>query len=173
MRVLKRFPYLEPELSRIATHTVARLYLEGPGGESTVIESEGPAALMIRRVEFDALLVDLAREAGAELIGGVDIVRASTTSSGVVIESRDGRTFEAPIVIAADGVHSIVARRLGLNPGWPATKVALDMMEETPREQLRDVDPSTLWVSYAHPPSLPGDHPRASARQVDEGYAYI
>src|SRR5467141_1653127 len=50
LRVLKRFPALERELPRIATHTVSRLYLEGPGGESTVIESDGPAALMIRRV---------------------------------------------------------------------------------------------------------------------------
>jgi flavin-dependent dehydrogenase len=170
---LKRFPYLAAELSRIATHTVGRLYLEGPGGESTVIESDGPAALMIRRVEFDALLVDLACEAGAELIGNVDIVRASTTASGVVLESRDGRTFEAPVVIAADGVHSVIARRLGLNPGWPASKVALDMMEETPREQLRDIDPSTLWVSYGHPPSLATARPQAPARQAHEGYAYI
>jgi flavin-dependent dehydrogenase len=152
---------------------VSRLYLEGPGGESTIVESDGPAALMIRRLEFDALLVELAREAGAELIGGVDIVRASQSASGVVLESRDGRTFAAPIVIAADGVHSVIARRLGLNPGWPASKVALDMMEETPRASLRDVDPSTLWVSYGHPPSLACDRPRASARQVDEGYAYI
>jgi len=173
LRVLKRFPYLAAELSRIATHKVSRLYLEGPGGESTVIESDGPAALMIRRVEFDALLVDLAREAGAELIGDVDIVRVSTTASGVVLESRDGRTFEAPVVIAADGVHSVIARRLGLNPGWPASRVALDMMEETPREQLRDIDPSTLWVSYGHPPSLAGDRQQASARQAHEGYAYV
>src|SRR5215475_10974845 len=63
IRVLKRFPYLERELNRIATHTVGRLYLEGADGESTVIESEEPAALMIRRVEFDNLLVSLAVEA--------------------------------------------------------------------------------------------------------------
>src|SRR5262249_15781221 len=62
---------------------------------------------------------------------------------------------------------------LGLNPGWPASRVALDMMEETPREQLRDVDPSTLWVSYGFRPVSPklGDE-RARAR-ADEGYAYI
>jgi flavin-dependent dehydrogenase len=47
--------------------------------------------------------------------------------------------------------------------------VALDMMEETPRSTLRDVDPSTLWVSYAHQPS------RVVAPPVvaPEGYAYI
>ena len=174
LRVLERFPYLAAELPRIATHTVSRLYLEGPGGESTVVESDGPAALMIRRVEFDALLVELAREAGAELIGGVDIVRASQTASGVVLESRDGRTFEASMVIAADGVHSVIARRLGLNPGWPASKVALDMMEETARVSLRDSDPSTLWVSYGHPPTGVGTGRKGrSDVSAPEGYAYI
>src|SRR5438874_1633279 len=45
MRALKRFPYLNGALERIATHYVSRMYLEGPGGESTVVESDGPAAL--------------------------------------------------------------------------------------------------------------------------------
>ncbi len=173
-RVLKRFPHLEPELGRIPTHTVARLYLEGPGGESTVVESDGPAALMIRRVEFDGLLVDLAREAGAEVIGGVEIVRAATSRDSVVLEARDGRRFEAPIVIAADGVHSVVARRLGLNPGWPASAVALDMMEETPREQLRDLDPSMLWVSYGYEHGrLRGEAATVKGSSAAKGYAYV
>src|SRR2546422_10795011 len=40
LRVLSRFPYLEDALPRIATHTLNRLHLEGPDGESTVIESD-------------------------------------------------------------------------------------------------------------------------------------
>ncbi len=157
MRVLRRFPYLANELPRIATHALSRLYLEGPDGASAVIESDEPAALMIRRLEFDALLASLAQAAGAEIVGGVDIVQARQDADGVTLTARDGRRFRAPFVIAADGVHSVVARRLGLNPGWPSTSVAIDMMEETPRADLRDVDPSTLWVSY-------GD---------GEGYKYI
>ena len=169
LRVLARFPYLEPELGRIATHTVRRLYLEGPGGRSTVIESEGPAALMVRRVEFDDLLVSLAVDAGAELVTGADIVQARDAGDAVELTARDGREFNASIVIAADGVHSVVARRMGLNPGWPASSVALDMMEETPRTVLRDLDPSTLWVSYGH---QPGGH-RPQGPGAAEGYAYI
>ena len=76
MRVLKRFPYLDPELPRITTHAVARRRLEGPDGESTAIEPDGPAALMIRRFEYDALLVAFAVEAGAEVVSGVDAVQA-------------------------------------------------------------------------------------------------
>ena len=128
VRVLSRFPYLTHELGRIATHQVSRLYLEGPHGESTIVESDRPAALMIRRVEFDHLLVSLAVRAGAELVTGVDIVQARAEPDRVVLDARDGRRFEASSVIAADGVHSVIARRLGLNAGWPATSIALDMM---------------------------------------------
>jgi flavin-dependent dehydrogenase len=190
LRVLRRFPYLERALARIDTHTVSRLYLEGPDGDAAIVESAGPAALMVRRVEFDALLVDLAREAGAELVTGVDVAQASETADGVRLTARDGRTFEAPIVVAADGVHSTVARRLGLNPGWAPTAVALDMMEETPRATLRDLDPSTLWVAYGYEPCTPNleprtlnPEPRASTQNpaprtqhpvpAAEGYAYI
>ena len=148
LRVLPRFPYLEPALTRIATHRVSRLYLEGPDGDSAVVDSRVPAALMVRRVEFDELLVSLACEAGAELVEGVDIVAASQDPHGVRLTARDGRTFTAPVAIAADGVHSVVARRLGINGGWPDTSIALDMMEESPRQTLRDVDPSTMWVAY-------------------------
>lgn len=172
MRVLRRFPYLERELTRIATHRLSRLHLEGPGGTSADIESRTPAALMIRRVEFDALLVSLAVEAGATLVTHADIVNAREEADGVTLTSRDGRTFEAPLVIAADGVHSVIARRLGLNPGWPASAVALDMMEETPRESLRDLDPSTLWVAYGFEP--PGHTPVGNGdRKASEGYAYV
>jgi geranylgeranyl reductase family protein len=170
MRLLTRFPYMRAALSRIPTHELSRLYLEGPDGDATVIESDEPAALMIRRVEFDALLVSLAAEAGAEIVSGADIVQAHELPDRIVLRSRDGRRFDAPIVIAADGVHSLVARRLGLHTGWPPTAVALDMMEETPRDALRDLDPTTLWVAYGcnHRDGRP-----VKGTSAPEGYAYI
>jgi flavin-dependent dehydrogenase len=91
----------------------------------------------------------MAREAGAEVAEGADITRVSEREAGVRLEARDGRVFDAPIVIAADGVYSTVARRLGFNPGWPRDRVAIDMMEETPSGRLRAVDDGTLWVSFA------------------------
>jgi flavin-dependent dehydrogenase len=189
MRLLARFPFLERELSRIATHTVSRLHLEGPDGDSAVIDACRPAALMVRRVEFDALLVSLAEAAGAQVIGGADVVQASEDPDRVTLTTREGRRFEAPIVIAADGVHSVVARRLGLNRGWNASAVALDMMEETPRAALRDVDPSAVWVAYGYEPKTETAENAKNAEQNDlfarsavsavkrgpapEGYAYI
>jgi flavin-dependent dehydrogenase len=169
---VRRFPHLEPQLGRIGTHRVSRLRLEGPGGESTVIESSEPAALMVRRVEFDALLVSMAVEAGAELVTGADIVHASSDADGVRLLARDGRRFEAAAVVAADGVNSAVGRRLGINAGWPSSAVALDMMEETPRRSLRDIDPTSLWVAYGHDPGSREPHGRARGH-ASEGYAYV
>jgi geranylgeranyl reductase family protein len=159
VRVLRRFPHLGPALGRVSTHWISKLHLEGPAGRGVLLTSNGPAALMIRRLEFDALLVALAREAGASVCEGLEIAGAIETASGVTLRTRDGRELTAPCVIAADGVNSVIARRLRLNPGWPSSSVALDMMEETPSGVLGAVDPGALWVSYGY--------------QGSEGYAYV
>ena len=159
MRVLGRFPYLASALDRIPTHRISRLHLESPGGDSLLVRSPSPAALMIRRLEFDALLVRLALEAGVEMVEGAEVTQARTTDRGVELKTRAGERFTAPRVIAADGVYSVVARRLGINTGWRRTAVALDMMEETPSDVLASVDPDTLWVAYGYGGS--------------EGYSYV
>lgn len=128
---------------------------------------------MIRRVEFDALLVDLAIEAGAQLITGADIVQVAEHDERVTLTTRDGKQFISPVVIAADGVNSVVARRLGINKGWPPSAVALDMMEETPRTLLRDVDPGTLWVAYGYNPQEDWNAASHAGRKPAEGYAYV
>ena len=118
-RVLRRFPYLDRELPRTATHAISRLYLEGPDGRSTVIESDSPAALMIRRVESDALLASLAVAADA-----ANLRRGRRAGARgcrrVTLTTRDGRRFNAPMVIAADGVNSMIARPPSLRlRNWP------------------------------------------------------
>lgn len=162
-RTLRRFPWLEPALGRISTHWISRLQLESPAREAVELRSETPAALMIRRVEFDALLVTLAREAGAEVVEGADVTGAEQTDRAVHLRTRDRRAFAAPVAIACDGVHGVVARRLGLAGDWPREHVAIDMMEETPSDRLRARDPEALWVSYGY----------RAGRGLTDGYAYM
>jgi flavin-dependent dehydrogenase len=146
-------------LPRIPTHPVSSLYLEGPSGGVFRMQSNGPAVILIRRIEFDYLLASLACEAGAEILASTAIAQARQDADGVTLRTREGRELRAPIVIAADGVNSVIARRLGLNPGWPAGRLALDMMEETPNAALTAAEPDTLSVFYGYG----GAH----------GYAYI
>jgi geranylgeranyl reductase family protein len=158
-RVLSRFPWLVEPLRRIPTQPVSSLYLEGPSGPVFRTVTPGPVVLMIRRIEFDHLLASLAIEAGARLLAPCAIAQARQDADGVTLRTRDGRELRARMVIAADGVNSVIARRLGMNPGWPAARLALDMMEETPVADLRAAEPDTMSVFYGYG----GAH----------GYAYV
>src|SRR5579863_2964903 len=61
-RVLRRFPYLERAIGGIATKWLSKVYFESPAGFAVEYESRDPLYLMIRRVEFDNLLLSLARK---------------------------------------------------------------------------------------------------------------
>jgi geranylgeranyl reductase family protein len=172
-RALKRFPHLGSALERISTHTIRRIHMEAPGGESVTVETDRPTIILVRRIEFDHVLLGLAREAGADAMERVEITRAAEEKTGVRLESRDGRVFAAPIVVAADGAYSTVARRLGLNPGWPPDRVAIDMMEETPAERLRATSPDTLWVRFALEPGHGYGYVFPKAGYVNVGAGYL
>ena len=159
VRTTTRFPWLTAAMDGIDIHPLSRIHLEAPNGASFDMASDGPSMLLIRRVEFDHALVREAVRAGATLRERFEITQASADANGVTLTSRDGETLRAANVIAADGVHSVLAKRLGVHTSWPASSVALDMMEETPHEQLRASQPDVMWVSYGY-------------RQMD-GYAYI
>ena len=83
--------------------------------------------LAIRRERLDEILLQRAREVGAEVqecVRVADVVRdARGLVRGVSILNDSGGTRElrAPIVVAADGLRSVIARRLGLarTAAWP------------------------------------------------------
>ena len=75
-------------------------------------------ALAVERRELDALLVRAACDAGAELRAGArvdDVVRVEGRVAGVVARGGDGErvAMRARLVIGADGLRSVVARRIG------------------------------------------------------------
>jgi geranylgeranyl reductase family protein len=81
--------------------------------------------LAVRRTVLDAILLERARAAGArveENVRVVDLLKEDGRVSGVVRSSADGQQeIRAPLVIGADGLRSVVGRRLGLirRAGWP------------------------------------------------------
>jgi geranylgeranyl reductase family protein len=159
VRALRRFPWLGSALDSVAVHRIGSVHLEAPDGSSCDIDRPDPCVLMVRRVEFDHALVRAAVAAGARLEERFEIAQAEARADAVTLRARDGRTLTAQWVIAADGVHSVIAKRLGVNARWPATALALDMMEETPAATLRATRPDVLWVAYGY-------------RGLD-GYAYV
>jgi len=91
--------------------------------EGTYPEHQGVDAVYSpRRTVLDAILVDAAREAGAEIVEGFDVDEIMTDGGRVtgVRGSERGapghgavRAMTAPLVIGADGKHSLVARVAG------------------------------------------------------------
>jgi len=83
--------------------------------------------LAVRRTILDAILLEKARYAGAKVEEGVrvtDVIRGSDGQvSGVRSIDANGETQNRPatIVVGADGLRSVIGRRLGLirPTGWP------------------------------------------------------
>jgi flavin-dependent dehydrogenase len=94
--------------------------LTSPDGTSFRGDYNGAAepGFAARRESLDAVLLDAARAAGAEVREGVratGLVFASGVVAGVICENGVGpETLRARLVIGADGRRSVVARRLGL-----------------------------------------------------------
>ena len=113
------------------TRRIPAMHLISPSGRRFVLDyasaGGGPRYILATpRVEFDAALVDFARQCGAQVherarVTGVTARDARVT--GVVIREKDGKETElaARLVIGADGTHSVVARSLGATAPlrWP------------------------------------------------------
>ncbi len=88
-----------------------------PDGTMAVGRFHDSPSLALERRRLDAVLLDAAREAGAGFHQAhvTDLVRTDGRVRGVVVRLPDGptRRLTAPLVIGADGLRSVVARRLG------------------------------------------------------------
>jgi geranylgeranyl reductase family protein len=139
--------YLSPEASRILADMGALELIEQTGAAAlsgihvrapngAVIKGDFVAdhgfrgfrdrGLSVRRETLDAILLDQAHTAGAEVLEGVRVTDVVRGNNGRVIGVHtlvDGERGEirAPIVIGADGLRSVVAKRLRLaqTQRWP------------------------------------------------------
>jgi geranylgeranyl reductase family protein len=71
-----------------------------------------PLVYMTMRADLDYLLVNEAKAAGAQVIDSCP-VRSATIRGQAVEISAEKATFQAKFVIAADGVHSVIAKAAG------------------------------------------------------------
>jgi flavin-dependent dehydrogenase len=135
--------YLSPQASRIlaamgvldaversGAAQLAGMTIRAPSGECVVGEFAGCSikgfrdrGLSVRREILDAILLDGARAAGAEVREGVHVVDLAADAAGRVrgVRTASGETLQGGLVVGADGLRSIVARRLGVSHAarWP------------------------------------------------------
>lgn len=108
----------------------------------------GGRYLVIHRSDLLSILVEAAKEAGAELVNGVQVLGADTKDEGVTvrIEHRaDGRTEEvdADLMVAFDGIHSVFRKELVQDEPVPSAYVAYrgtsDLPSDPEMKDLKDV----------------------------------
>ncbi len=100
-----------------------------PGGAAMCGRFGGAPSFALPRATFDTILVRAAERAGVVVCEGTtveDLVWDRGAVAGVVARSSDGRraTCNARIVVGADGLRSVVARRLGLMRRSPPHRIA-------------------------------------------------
>ncbi|MCW5251460.1 MULTISPECIES: FAD-dependent oxidoreductase [unclassified Streptomyces] len=124
------------------------------GGELTRLDLRdlenryGYPYLVIHRSDLHGLLLRACRRAGVDLVNDAHVTAYENTDGGARVTLASGATHEAPLVIAADGLHS-VARKL-----------------------LADDQPvSSAYVAYRG--TVPADHPRAAATDLSEVVVHV
>ncbi len=94
---------------------IKALHLESTRGTSCRISYEHGYACGFDRIALDAALLDMAREAGAEIRAGtvvrsVDLASSSLETSTTDGDSPDSERVTARLIVGADGPSSVVAR---------------------------------------------------------------
>jgi len=95
----------------------------------------------IIRVNFDKWYAKKAEEAGAQVFCGVTVRECIKKDGKVVgVKTSEGDELYADVVIACDGVNSLLAQQVGLIDEWKSGEVALGVKEvlALPREKIED-----------------------------------
>jgi electron transfer flavoprotein-quinone oxidoreductase len=111
------------------------------GYKSTDYDSTPANCYTIIRVEFDKWFSKKAEEAGVTLITGITVSDVIKKNGAVVgVKTTEGDELLADVVIACDGVNSILAQKAGLHREWKPQEVALGVKEilSLPREKIED-----------------------------------
>lgn len=116
--------------------------------------------LVIRRLHLDAALVNGARRAGAEVRENWRLGNIARVGGGYRLHpAAGGEPIEARLLVAADGIHSTVARRMGLHVTARMRKIGLvaHMRGITNLEEYGEMHVANRrYVGIA--PMEPGDH---------------
>ncbi|MHA1763087.1 MAG: NAD(P)/FAD-dependent oxidoreductase [Promethearchaeota archaeon] len=113
----------------------------------------------VYRSEFDPWLAQYAVDAGAELKTStliVDLLKENGRVKGVVDEKEN--KHEAPVVIGADGVISMVAKQSGLRTKWELDQITVVPQYDfyAPPDKINDImgdETLAVWWSAQFPAS--------------------
>lgn len=116
-RARKEIPF---DISPVVHQTITWGYLGFRGRQVCRIDGQQPIAHLIDRTTFDDFLRQKAVEVGAQWHEGERLRTIRQTRHQVTVQT-DQASYQARFAIGADGVHSQVARQLGLLTSSPTS----------------------------------------------------
>ncbi|MCF2137348.1 MAG: NAD(P)/FAD-dependent oxidoreductase [Candidatus Thorarchaeota archaeon] len=134
---------LDFDISEVIHRKISGLSIISPSGVrvNAIPDDRSKPGYMVMRDEFDTLLLNKAREAGAEVREGYHVMQVSQDSDGVEVIDKSGERITANYLIGADGINSTVARQLGFYKGWPddSACVAIEVEAEIGEESVHRI----------------------------------
>ena len=104
---------LDFDISVVAEDTVHEVSFTFDLGSPYVGQHSQPLMHTVMRNAFDHFLVEKAQQLGAVLMDGQKVTQVQVSGDCVEISTAD-KVFRSRLTIGADGVHSVVARELGM-----------------------------------------------------------
>ena len=163
------FPRYKPCAGAVSTKALPLLEFDWQGAVESVprtvifsynperqvrVELDKPIIYLVARDRFDALLVNRAKQAGAEIKEGAMVESVCVEREGVAVKTKDGNNYMASYLLGADGAASIVAHSLNLTKGRRfgaavAVEVELDKEARTKHDGVIRVDCGTIPFGYS------------------------
>lgn len=140
---------LDFDISGAVEDTVYGATFTYKSGRPVDIMSDRPVGYNVMRDRFDNLLVDKAREAGAEVIDGCRVTSVEDDGSSVTVTTASGVAYRAKALVGADGASGFTGRvHFGLNP----KEAAVSLTAEVPYDSaLTDVK-GRLFIDFGGVP---------------------
>jgi flavin-dependent dehydrogenase len=107
------------------------------GGQVVTVREPG-LGVVVRRIEFDHALARAAIARGIEVRDGCGVTSIAVGDRGVLVETDTGETYDARVVVGADGVGGVVRRQAGFPRGALRAQVVELDTEEIPGDPARD-----------------------------------
>ena len=96
-----------------------------------VVKFHEPISYGIRRIEFDTILTEMAKDAGAEVLDSTQVTSVHRQKEMICIQASHNQELKGKFIIGADGTHSIVAKDLWIRRKWKPSELVQCVVSET------------------------------------------
>ena len=134
---------LDFDIKSILQRKISGATMFAPSGfrVDCIPEDRSVPGSIIKREDFDHLLLRKAAEAGAEIREDARIVKAREEESHAVVTTKEGEEVTGMYLVGADGINSIVAKSLDFYDGWrnDSAMIAIEVEAEVGSSTVREI----------------------------------